>query len=233
MSVAIMSVLGQLAGALNRRDEVPNQQLAQRIFEQRDIKAIRELVQQLSVGKRAIRSDCIKVLYEIGERDAELIAGHCDEFAELLGSKDNRLAWGAMTTLDCIASVRPKQIYALLDRIISAANAGTVITRDHAVAILIKLVAQPTYAKRCRLLALAQLESAPNNQFPMYAENAADVFRAADRDAFEKVLTRRIDRLENESQKKRVARVLRKLNRAGRSPPPISVRRPNTRAHGS
>ncbi|CAN5483714.1 hypothetical protein BH09PLA1_BH09PLA1_02150 [soil metagenome] len=206
-----MSVLNQLACALNRRDEVPNQQLAERIVKQREAKAIRELIEQLSAGKKAVRSDCIKVLYEIGARDPNLIAEYCDEFAALIEAKDNRLAWGAMTALDCIAKVRPAEVYKRLDRIVDAADKGSVITRDHAVGILIKLAADKSYAKKAIGLLLAMLKDAPNNQFPMYAENAWPVIGEADREAFRKMLLKRAVGLEKESQNKRVARVLRKL----------------------
>jgi hypothetical protein len=208
-----MSVLQQLASALDRRDEVPNQELAVRIANRRDTGAVGELVQNLANRNAAIRSDCIKVLYEIGKRDADLISPHCDAFANLIAGKDNRLAWGAMTALDCIASVRPKQVYAMLERIVAAADAGSVITRDHAVGIMVKLAAHKPYAKKCRRLLLEHLKSAPNNQTPMYAENCLTTFLAADTDAFRRVLARRMNRLEKESQKKRVAKVLGKLHR--------------------
>jgi hypothetical protein len=210
-----MKVLNELASALNRRDEVPNQQLAERIVKQRDAKAIRELVEQLSAGTKAVRSDCIKVLYEIGEREPKLIADYCDAFAALIDSKDNRLAWGAMTALDCIAAARPDEVYKLLDEIVEAANKGSVITRDHAVGILIKLAANKARAKKTTALLLEILKSAPGNQIPMYAENACDAIGVSDRDAFRKILVRRMDGLEKESQKKRVAKVLRKLESKG------------------
>ena len=210
-----MTVLNQLACALNRRDEVPNQQVALRIVGRRDTKAVRELVDQLAAGTKAVRSDCIKVLYEIGKREPELIADYCDEFTALIDGKDNRLAWGAMFALDCIAAVRPKQVYARLDEIVAATEAGSVITRDHAVGILIKLAANKSYAKRSIDLLLKIMKEAPGNQIPMYAENAYPAFGAADREAFRKILVRRMERLEKESQKKRVAKVLHKLETKG------------------
>lgn len=87
-----MSVLTQLATALNRKDEVPNVALAEEIVKKNDARAVRELVANLSNRDRNIQSDCIKVLYEIGERDPKLIAKHWSAFGELLGSANNRLA---------------------------------------------------------------------------------------------------------------------------------------------
>jgi hypothetical protein len=210
-----MSVLNQLASSLDRRDEVPNQRLAQRIVDQRDGKAIRELAEQLSTGKKAVRSDCIKVLSEIGERDPELIADYCELFAALIDGKDNRLAWGAMTALDYIATVRPNDVYRRLDAIVEAADHGSVITRDHAVGILIKLAAHKSHATKSIAMLLQILKDAPGNQIPMYAENACDVIGLRDRQAFRKILERRMDGLTRESQKQRVAKVLRKLETKG------------------
>ncbi len=84
-----MTVLHKLASALNRRDEVPNQELAQRIIEAGDKTAIRELVENLGHRDKNIQSDCIKVLYEIGERRPELIAKYYKEFGTLLESSKN------------------------------------------------------------------------------------------------------------------------------------------------
>ena len=141
-----MSVLDKLATTLNRRDEVPNQELALRIVDAGDTSAVKELVVHLGHKDKNIQSDCIKVLYEIGERRPELISKYCKEFGKLLDSKNNRLVWGAMTALDTIATEEPKGVYGLLAGILSIADAGSVITKDHAVGILIKLALVKQYA---------------------------------------------------------------------------------------
>src|SRR4026207_1304660 len=130
-----MSVISKLASSLNRKDEVPNQELAQQIIKSNNKKAIKELVVNLSNRDTKIQSDCIKVLYEIGEHEASLIAEYDEEFLALLENKNNRLVWGAMTALDCIASINPKGIYTNLSRILAAAGKGSAITRDHAINI--------------------------------------------------------------------------------------------------
>src|SRR5262249_52739729 len=131
-----MSILDKLATALDRRDEVPNQDLADQIVRMRDKKAVQELVDNLANKNKNIQSDCIKVLYEIGEREPGLIAGPCNAFAGLLESSNNRLVWGAMTALDAIAAVEPTAVAQFVGTIVAHADAGSVITRDHAVGIL-------------------------------------------------------------------------------------------------
>ena len=103
-----MSVINKLASSLNRRDEVPNQALAKEIADDNNKKAVQELIDNLSNKSKDIQSDCIKVLYEIGERKPSLIAGFAKNFIELLDNKNNRLQWGAMTAINTIALVNPK-----------------------------------------------------------------------------------------------------------------------------
>src|SRR5262249_28932345 len=141
-----MSVLNKLATALNRRDEVPNQALAEEIVRRNDVKAVTELIEGLSDKNKNIQSDCIKVLYEIGERDPKLIVKHRKLFGDLLESKNNRLLWGAMTALDQIALADPKGVFAMLDKICAKADTGSVITRDYVVGILTKLGSLKQYA---------------------------------------------------------------------------------------
>jgi len=61
-----MTVIDKLATTLGRKDEVPNQILAEQIVSAKDREAVEELVENLFNRDRRIQSDCIKVLYEIG-----------------------------------------------------------------------------------------------------------------------------------------------------------------------
>lgn len=207
-----MSVIEKLATSLNRRDELPNQELARRIVSEGNAGAVEELVENLNHKSRAIQSDCIKVLYEIGGARPEMIAKYYREFGQLLESKHTRLVWGAMTALDTIALKEPKAVFGMLSRILKVAdNSGSVIARDHAVGILSKLATLKPYRRDCVPLLIEQLISCPNNQFPMYVEMSAPVIDAENRKRFQQVIERREPKLDKESQKKRVAKALKKL----------------------
>jgi hypothetical protein len=208
-----MSVLHKLASALNRRDEVPNQELAREIRRSKDKRSVRELVENLANKNKKIQNDCIKVLYEIGEHEPALIATYYGEFGKLLYSKNNRLVWGAMTALDYIAPSEPKAVYGLLSNILEAADGDSVIARDHAVGILIKLGSLKQYSAKCLPLLIEQLQTCPNNQFAMYAEMSLTLADDKNRAALEKVLTQRLKSLEKESQQKRVTKVLKHLQK--------------------
>ncbi len=206
-----MTILNKLACSLGRRDEVPNQELAQQILKTKNTRAIKELVDNLANKDKNIRSDCIKVLYEIGEQRPELIADYDREFLELLDNKNNRLVWGAMSALDCIASINPSSIYRKLGKILRVADAGSVITKDHAVGILIKLAGDKRYADDALSLLLDQLRSSATNQLPMYAENSLPVIPDRSKALFVRVLTARLGDLEKDSKRKRVEKVIKKL----------------------
>ena len=147
-----MSVLGKLATALNRRDEVPNQELARRIVRENDAAAVKELVENLHHKDKGIQGDCIKALYEIGAANPDLIGKYYREFGKLIESKHNRLVWGAMIALDAISAKEPKGIHGMLSKILKVADiSGSVIARDHAVGILVKLGALSSDRKSTRL----------------------------------------------------------------------------------
>jgi hypothetical protein len=207
-----LTVLSRLATSLGRRDDVPNQELAAEIVVSNDDRAVTELVDNLSNKDESIASDCIKTLYEIGERNPRLITKHTREFGRLLGSKNNRLVWGGMTALDAIAKVDPRGVHNLLGEIMAATERGSVITRDHAVGILVKLASSKEHKAEALKLLLDQLEKCPDNQFPMYAEMSEVAFKPANSKALSNVLRARLKVLKKESQRRRVEKVLGRLS---------------------
>jgi hypothetical protein len=207
-----MSVIGKLASSLNRRDEVPNQELAKQIAAKKDKNAVQELVDNLSNKSKDIQNDCIKVLYEIGAINPSLIAPYAKTFVVLLDHKNNRLQWGAMTALSTITPEDPKAIYASLSKIIAAADKGSVITKDYAVNILISLCAIKQYADNAFALLNEQLLSSPTNQLPMYAEKAMPIINDKNKKIFIQTLTSRLDDIEKDTKRKRVEKVIKKVS---------------------
>lgn len=206
-----MSVINKLASSLGRRDEVANQELAAEIAGSNDKKAVQELVDNLNNKSKDIQSDCIKVLYEIGSLKPELIATFVNNFIDLLGNKNNRLQWGAMTALNFITNEKPDAVYNALTTIIAVADKGSVITNDHCVGILIKLAAVKKYADDAFQLLLERLKICPTNQLPMYAENALPVINENRKAEFIKTLSARLPEIEKETKRARVQKVIKKL----------------------
>jgi hypothetical protein len=206
-----MSIIPKLATSLNRRDEVPNQELAAEIVKRGDTAAVSELVENLTNKNKGIRHDCVKVLYEIGYVEPKLIADYTGSFVSLLTGKDNRMQWGAMYALGCVAKAKPDDVFADLQKIMDAADKGSVITRDGYVRILITLAKSDKYAEIAFSYLLDQLASCPTNQLPMYAEEAVPIINAENKERFIKVLSSRLDEIEKDSKRKRVEKVIRKL----------------------
>ncbi|MOA10607.1 hypothetical protein D3C78_1305040 [compost metagenome] len=202
-----------MASALNRNDEVPNQELALRIVKNDDVEAIKELVDNLKNKSKDIQKDCIKVLYEVGEKKPALIAGYVNVFFELLKNKNNRLQWGGMTALSSITLHDPAAIVEQLVKIIDAADNGSVITKDQAVAILIKLGSMDKYAEDAFSLLVEQLKSCPTNQLPMYAENAKPIVNEQNKEFFINTLSSRLNEIEKESKRKRVEKVIKQVSK--------------------
>lgn len=209
-----MSIISKLATSQKRKDEIPNQELAKEIAVTGDKKAIKELFENLSNKDKSIQSDCIKVIYEIGEQKPKLIVGFVNELIELLSNKNNRLQWGAMTALHSITAEAPKEIYNALPQIIDVADKGSVITNDHCVGILIKLCSMKEYAADAFVLLNERLIKSPTNQLPMYAENALPIITEKNKAAFIRTLTSRLGEIEKDTKRIRVEKVIKKLNKS-------------------
>ena len=208
-----MTIIDKLATSLNRRDEIPNQELAKQIVKRNDKDSVNELFGHLNNKNKNIQSDCIKVIDEIGALKPQLLADFSKELIVLLDSKNNRLQWGAMTALDNITNEIPKQIHKALGKIIAVADKGSVITNDHCVGILIKLCATKEYAEDAFALLNERLKISPTNQLPMYAENALSIINDKNKTAFIKTLNSRLPDIEKDTKRIRVEKVIKKLTK--------------------
>ncbi|MCB0696927.1 MAG: hypothetical protein KDC07_06165 [Chitinophagaceae bacterium] len=211
--MAKINVIDNLASSLGRRDEDPNIELAQKIAAAKDAAAVKDLIALLNDKKKDIHNDAIKVLYEVGYISPYLVKDHLGAFLSKLNSKNNRMIWGAMTAIDAISQVAPDKIYAHLPEILDAGEKGSVITKDHVMGTLCNLAANGKMADKVMPLLFEQLMQAAGNQFPMYAEKAMPVVTNKYKQQFIAILNDRIEGLEKDSQKKRIEKLLKKLNK--------------------
>jgi hypothetical protein len=93
-----------------------------------------------------------------------------------------------------------------------ASDQGSVIAKDHAVGILIKLSSAGAYADKSFNLLIQQLKVCPTNQLPMYAEQALPIVDKKRRAVFVSALSSRLKSIEKESKRKRVEKIIRKLS---------------------
>ena len=204
-------MLEQLACNQGRRDEVPNIALAKRIVEENDSEGISEIVQGVKGKNKDVANDCIKVLYEVGEREPELIRQYVMTFLELLLSKNNRLVWGAMTALAEITQLESRTIYKHLEIVRSAYRSGSVITRDQSITVFAKLcLIEHEHENELFLFLMDHLKHCRPKEVAQHAERIALCINRENYKVFEEVLTEREPYLAA-SQVKRNHSLLKKL----------------------
>jgi hypothetical protein len=187
-----MSILNQIAFYQERRDEVPNQELARRLAGARDKTGIQEIAENLWNKNKNVHSDCLKVLYEIGYIDPDLIADYVEDFLTLLKSKNNRMVWGAMIALGTIAEKRPHEIWACIDDVIRTVDQGTVITVVWGIKVLAAVAAaDEQYSRKVFPVLMAQLQKCIPRDVPTHAESMLCAVNAGNRQEFLSVLEAR------------------------------------------
>jgi hypothetical protein len=191
-----MSALNRLAHFQNRRDEVPNQELARDLAARKDKAGIREIAENLWNKNKDIQADCVKVLYEVGYIDPALMAGYAEDFVKLLRSKNNRLVWGGMIALAEAAKANPDAVFKHLDEIKKAKESGSVITIDNSVAALANTAAaNAKYNKAIFPYLLDHLKTCRPKDLPQHSEKTLPAVNAGNRDEFIKVLEKRMEDL--------------------------------------
>lgn len=191
-----MSVIDKLAHSLGRRDEVPNQELARDLAAKKDKEGIHEIAENVWNKDKNIQADCIKVLYEVGAIEPELITDYADDFVKCLRSKNNRLAWGGMTALAEVAKVNPAIVFKNLDAIKKAKETGSVITVDNAISTLAWTAAgNKQYSEVIFPYLLKHLSFCRPKEVPQHSEKTTPAVNASNKADFIKVLEKRIEDL--------------------------------------
>jgi len=191
-----MSVLNRIAYYQNRRDEVPNQELARDLARRKDKAGIREIAENLWNKDRNVQADCIKVLYETGYIDPSLIAGYVEDYIKLLRSKNNRLVWGGMIALGIVAGLKADVVFAHLTEIQKAMDNGSVITMDNGVLALARAASgAEKYNKAIFPYLLEHLQTCRPKDVPQHSEKTLPAVNASNKAAFAKTLEKRMEDL--------------------------------------
>ncbi len=91
----------------------------------------------MNTKNKSVQSNYIKLLYEIGREDADLINPYTKEFIFLLSSKNNRVVWGAMYALAAMTYLDEMVNY--MFEIVDAINEGSRITYDAGIKVLVNI----------------------------------------------------------------------------------------------
>ncbi len=209
-----MSILEKLSALNDKNNNFLEKELAAELFKTKNAADIQELVINLDNKNKKIQSNCIKTLYEIGEMGGgSLIAEYCENFGGLLINKNNRLVWGAVTALNTIVKFNPDGVYNLLDIIVKAVNQGSVITIDNGVGIFSQLAVYSKCEKESLVHLFNILNTCPIKQFPMYIEKSEKCINKNNVNRFINIIDQKYELLEKDTQKKRVSKVLKKIQK--------------------
>jgi HEAT repeat protein len=208
-----MSALERIAYFQNRRDEVPNQELARELAQRQAHAGIREIAEGLYHENPNVQSDCIKVLYEIGYLNPELIAEYVDDYLNLMKSRNNRLVWGAMIALSTIAGIKTEAIYEHLGDVQGAMKKGSVITVDSGVKVLAVVAARSEeYRKQIFPYLMKHLRTCRPKDVAQHAEKVLVAVNGENKDEFIEVLEKRLAILRS-SEVARVRKVIREAEK--------------------
>ncbi len=202
-----MTVLDRIAYMQGRRDEESNVLLARELARSGDVQGVADIASNLFHENPAVSADCLKVLYETGYCDPELIAGYWREFLRLLESRNNRMVWGAMIALGIVAPLRADELFDGIELIFKTIQNGSVITVDNGIKVLAGVASQKNeYRVAIFPFLLDHLRACPAKDVPRHAES---IYGAADEECkktFFDVLKLREAEL-SETQKKRIQKL--------------------------
>jgi hypothetical protein len=206
-----MKIVNLLASQLGRNDEEPNIELARELANEENHTGIEEIIENISNKDKKIQYDCIKVAYEVGQVNPELISKYTLTFIELLKSRNNRLVWGGMTALATIAEVASETIMAHLETLISAMKIGSVITVDKGVLTLAKLAAVSKENNDVIFpFLLHHLENCRPKEIPQHSESALLAVTDENKEELLNVLRKR-EKYLTAPQLKRVKRIYKTI----------------------
>lgn len=203
-----MSALEKISCMRFRKDEVPNKELAKQLVTKKDRKGIQEIAENIWNNDKNVAFDCIKVLYEIGYLNPELIHQYTEDCIKLLASKHNRMIWGAMLTLSTVAEISADLIFGHVDEIIKATKQGSVITQDNGIGTLAIVASKnDRYQKKIFPFLLSHLETCRSQSLPQHSEKSLKAVNAKNKSIFVKTLIKRLDSL-TFTQLRRVEKVI-------------------------
>ena len=208
-----MSILKRIAYFQNRRDEVPNQELAHDLAAQKDKTGIREIAENLWSKDKNIQADCIKVLYEVGYIDPTLIADYAEDFIRLLKNKNNRLVWGGMIALGAVAEIKADIVFEHLTEIQKAMDTGSVITMDNGVLALARAASKnEKYNKSIFPYLLDHLKTCRPKDVAQHSEKTLPAVNSSNKKQFVNALEKRAEDLLG-SGLARVKKVIKEADR--------------------
>lgn len=192
-------VLGRLAVAMNRHDDMPNQELAANIVFHLDHEAVGILVGAIERADDVHASDAARVLCEVGTRDEELLHPVQERLVTLCQEGPNAMLPFAMYALSPIAERVGEQLWDMRELLWSVLQDGAEhaeMARAAAVRLLSALCASgPDYARTLAGGLVDLLGKCLPKDVALYAESVLPALGAAHSHRAKPVLDRRMKEL--------------------------------------
>jgi len=205
-----MAYIEKIAYHLERRDEVPNQELAKLLVEKEDRDGLDEIASYLYDKNKSVASDCLKVLYEAGYHKPELVSKYVDDYLKLLKSKNNRMVWGAMIAIWNIAHIEHEKVFEEIERIIHLTETGTLITHVTGIKVMIALSkVKRVYYDRLYPILIAYLKACRPIDFGKRVEDYTEIMNDDNTEDILNIIKERFEGL-NKNQSTRIKRALKK-----------------------
>lgn len=207
-----MSAIDKIAYNMGIRDEVPNQELAKSLVENKDVKGMDEIVSYLDDKNKSIASDCLKVIYEAGYIDPQMTSKYISKLLKLLTSKNNRMVWGAMIAISNVTPYEHEKIFEKIDLIMKLTETGTVITHIHGINVMLKLcIVDPKYYDKLYPTLINYLKECRPVDFGKRVELYTSIINDDNRDEILAIVNDRLPDV-NKNQHSRIKRALKSVD---------------------
>lgn len=207
-----MEYVKEIAFFKNRRDEVPNQELAALLADKEDVQGVKEIAGYLNDKNKSVQSDCLKVLYEIGYNKPELIVDYFDQFLYHLNNRNNRMVWGSMIALANIAALVPQKIMDNFDLIQKKTDEGSLITHVWGIYVMINCCkGKKHFKEKLYPLLLDYCRKCRPIDFAKRVESVLTITDPDELDSINAIIENKKESL-SESQYKRVKKAIKKYD---------------------
>lgn len=192
-------ILGRLAVAMNRHDDMPNQDLAANIVFHLDEDAVSILVGAIERGDDVHAPDAARVLCEVGSRDHELLLPMAERLVAICEQGNTPMLPFAMYALSPVAPHVAEQLWEMRDtfwQVLSGETGHADMAQAASVKLLSSLCAAgPDYARTLAGGLVDLLGKCLPKDVALYAESVLPALGAAHSHRAKPVLDRRMKEL--------------------------------------
>lgn len=194
-----MDLLDRLAVAMNRHDDMPNQELAANIVFHLDTEAVDLLINSIERGDDVHAPDASRVVCEVGQRDEELLHPVEERLVSLVQTGQADMVPFAMYALSPVAHRVATQLWDMRDvmwNVLGDDNQHAELARAAAVRLLSALCASgPDYARTLAGGLVDLLGKCLPKDVALYAESVLPALGTAHSHRAKPVLDRRMKEL--------------------------------------